>query len=153
MDSGHAFKRCSPSEINLIPYINFMIVLIPILMISAEFSHLCVIAAAPAEGRGSGPKPQVKPFDAAKDKMDLLLVVTDSAVTATSQSKVIATVRSNRDLERLLENIANAAGGAADSADIIIAAENNVLYDRIVQIMDLARSARFTNIAIARLRA
>jgi len=41
---------------------------------------------------------------------------------------------------------------AVDRDDIIIAAENEVLYDKIVQIMDAARTAEFPNISIAKLR-
>jgi biopolymer transport protein ExbD len=39
-----------------------------------------------------------------------------------------------------------------DGDDIIIAAEDEVLYDKIVQIMDAARAAEFPNISIAKLR-
>jgi biopolymer transport protein ExbD len=39
-----------------------------------------------------------------------------------------------------------------DPEDIIIAAENEVMYDKIVQIMDISREAGFPNIAIAKLR-
>lgn len=41
---------------------------------------------------------------------------------------------------------------AVDGQDIIIAAENEVIYDKIVQIMDAARLADFVNISIAKLR-
>lgn len=41
---------------------------------------------------------------------------------------------------------------ADDGEDIIIAAENEVMYDKIVQIMDAARMADFPNISIAKLR-
>ena len=41
---------------------------------------------------------------------------------------------------------------AVDAEDIIIAAENEVIYDKIVQIMDAARLAEFVNISIAKLR-
>jgi len=41
---------------------------------------------------------------------------------------------------------------ATDGEDIIIAAENEVIYDKIVQIMDAARTAEFPNISIAKLR-
>jgi len=42
---------------------------------------------------------------------------------------------------------------AEDADDIIIAAENEVIYDKIIQIMDAARNAEFPNISIAKLRA
>jgi biopolymer transport protein ExbD len=41
---------------------------------------------------------------------------------------------------------------ARDGEDIIIAAENQVAYDKIVQLMDVARAADFPNISIAKLR-
>jgi len=41
---------------------------------------------------------------------------------------------------------------AEDADDIILAAENEVAYDKIVQLMDIARSAEFPNISIAKLR-
>jgi biopolymer transport protein ExbD len=39
-----------------------------------------------------------------------------------------------------------------DANDIILAAENQVAYDKIVQLMDVARAAEFPNIAISKLR-
>ncbi len=41
---------------------------------------------------------------------------------------------------------------ADDGDDIIIAAENQVMYDKIIQIMDAAKEADFPNISIAKLR-
>ena len=41
---------------------------------------------------------------------------------------------------------------ADDAEDIIISAENEVMYDKIIQIMDAARTADFPNISIAKLR-
>jgi biopolymer transport protein ExbD len=41
---------------------------------------------------------------------------------------------------------------ASDANDIILAAENQVIYDKIVQLMDVAREAEFPNISIAKLR-
>jgi biopolymer transport protein ExbD len=41
---------------------------------------------------------------------------------------------------------------ASDNEDIIIVAENYVIYDKIVQIMDAARAAEFPNISIAKFR-
>lgn len=42
---------------------------------------------------------------------------------------------------------------AVDADDIILAAENEVIYDKIIQIMDAARASEFPNISIAKLRA
>jgi biopolymer transport protein ExbD len=41
---------------------------------------------------------------------------------------------------------------ADDAEDIIIAAENEVVYDKIVQLMDYSREAGYPNVSIAKLR-
>jgi biopolymer transport protein ExbD len=56
------------------------------------------------------------------------------------------------DLQNRLMKIKERYRDAEDSDDIIIAAENEVIYDKIVQIMDAARAAEYPNISIAKLR-
>lgn len=41
---------------------------------------------------------------------------------------------------------------SAEAKDLIIAATNKVVYDKIIQIMDVAREAGFTNVGISKLR-
>jgi len=57
------------------------------------------------------------------------------------------------ELRNRLMQIKERYRDADDADDIIIAAENEVIYDKIVQIMDAARNAEFPNISIAKLRA
>lgn len=56
------------------------------------------------------------------------------------------------ELKNRLMKVKERYRDAADADDIIIAAENEVIYDKIVQIMDAARTAEFPNISIAKLR-
>ncbi|MBD3346697.1 MAG: hypothetical protein GF401_16700 [Chitinivibrionales bacterium] len=56
-------------------------------------------------------------------------------------------------LKNRLSKVKERFKDAEDGEDIIIAAENQVLYDKIIQIMDAAREAEFPNISIAKLRA
>jgi biopolymer transport protein ExbD len=56
------------------------------------------------------------------------------------------------ELKNRLMKVKERYKDAADGEDIIIAAENEVIYDKIVQIMDAARIAEFPNISIAKLR-
>jgi len=56
------------------------------------------------------------------------------------------------ELKNRLMKVKERYRDAADADDIIIAAENEVIYDKIVQIMDAARIAEFPNISIAKLR-
>jgi biopolymer transport protein ExbD len=56
------------------------------------------------------------------------------------------------ELKNRLMQVKERYRDAEDADDIIIAAENEVIYDKIVQIMDAARAAEFPNISIAKLR-
>jgi biopolymer transport protein ExbD len=56
------------------------------------------------------------------------------------------------ELKNRLMKIKERFPDADDINDIIIAAENEVIYDKIVQIMDACRGADFPNISIAKLR-
>jgi biopolymer transport protein ExbD len=56
------------------------------------------------------------------------------------------------ELQNRLMKIKERYRDAEDGEDIIIAAENYVIYDKIVQIMDKAREAEYPNISIAKLR-
>ena len=56
------------------------------------------------------------------------------------------------ELKNKLMKVKERFKDADDAEDIIIAAENQVMYDKIVQIMDAAKEADFPNISIAKLR-
>jgi hypothetical protein len=56
------------------------------------------------------------------------------------------------EMENRLLKIRERFRDADDANDIIIAAENQVAYDKIIQLMDVAREADFSNISIAKLR-
>ena len=56
------------------------------------------------------------------------------------------------ELKNRLMKVKERFKDAEDGEDVIIAAENQVMYDKIIQIMDAARMADFSNISIAKLR-
>ncbi len=254
----------SNAEMDLKPFMNLMVVLIPMLLLSAEFAKIAIIDINLPENRGSQTQKAVKkaPKQEEEEKLLLTAIVTDSAVTLGAKGgflpslfyqefhKYIAkddqtehivkydptseeppkhpktgrpleiyerydiflyvTDQEFKDIKKAVYNkfgelitdpdgrprekvsvgdtvyaltnprrmvvVANPADytvrelsvydelknrlmkvkerfkDADDSEDIIVAAENQVMYDKIVQIMDAARSADFPNISIAKLR-
>jgi len=250
-----------PQEMDLKCFMNLMVVLIPMLLISAEFAKVAVIDIKLPEARGSQTKTAVteQPQEDKSDKLLLTAIITDSVVTLGAKGGFMPslfykeyhryltkdnfdttieytpgqqpinprtrkeftvheryeiylyTTDENRIIQRSLytkfgEMLTDAEGvpvkevkvgdtvfaltnprrriivkdpatefdskplsaydelknrlmkvkeryrEAEDADDIIIAAENEVIYDKIVQIMDAARTAEFPNISIAKLR-
>jgi biopolymer transport protein ExbD len=71
-------------DIDLKPFINFLVVLIPVLMLSSEFAKISVInLKLPEKGRGSQTENAVKeqPKEDDSDKLLLTMLITDSVVT------------------------------------------------------------------------
>ena len=252
-------------QIDLKPFINFLVVLIPVLMLSAEFAKISVINLKLPEGRGSNTKQAqtARPLDDESDKLLLTMLITDSVVTIGAKngflpslfykefhhyvssedrrvqvtaefdpknpSKAVMNPKTGKpfkvserqdiylyvanesyeiqkclytkdglmltngngiplesvnvgdtawlvanprrqvvvqdptqyqkapllaydEMKNRLMKIKDRYRDARDAEDIIIAAENQVAYDKIVQLMDVARSADFPNISIAKLR-
>jgi biopolymer transport protein ExbD len=252
-------------SIDLKPFINFLVVLIPVLMLSAEFAKISIINLKLPEGRGSNTEQTqtARSLDDESDKLLLTMIITDSVVTIGAKNgflpslfykefhhyvsaedrrvevtteydprnptkqvnnpktgkpfkiserqdiflyvadenyqiqkclytkdafmltnvdaiplstikvgdtawlvsnprrQIIVTDPSLYTLQPLmaydemknrLMKIKERYREARDGDDIIIAAENQVAYDKIVQLMDVARMADFPNISIAKLR-
>jgi len=252
-------------EMDLKPFINYLVVLIPVLMLSAEFAKIAVINLKLPEGRGSQTNAAVKqqPKEEEEDKLLLTMIITDSVVTLgakngflpslfykefhkyVSSSDRTVEVTEEFDLQNPKKPVKNPKTGedfkinerqeillyacdenrnvinclytpdnkmvtsveglplqavkagdtafiltnprkmivvsnpaeykllplsaydemrnklikiserykeAPDKQDIILAAENQVAYDKIVQLMDVASESGFSNISIAKLR-
>lgn len=252
-------------NIDLKPFINFLVVLIPVLMLSAEFAKISIINLKLPEGRGSSPsiKQTVAPDNQDESKLLLTMIITDSVVTlgakggflpslfykefhkyvskedrsvevtvefdpanpkkqvmnpkthkpfglterqeillyVTDENRNIINCLYTKNGEMLTDGAGNSLKAAkvgdtvyiltnprrmvvvttpgeyslhplsaydemknrlmkikqrysdvTDANDIILAAENGVAYDKIVQLMDVARAAEFPNIAISKLR-
>ncbi|MBN1309738.1 MAG: biopolymer transporter ExbD [Chitinispirillaceae bacterium] len=254
-------KTQEANELDLKPFMNLMVVLIPMLLLSAEFARVAIIDIKLPENRGSQTKQTIKeaPTEDKSNKLLLTAIITDSVVTLGAKGgfmpslfyreyhKYIAkddrtefTVeykqgempkhpKTGRDmtiyerfdillyvcdenrnvikklytkfdelvtnfigeplesvnvgdtvfaltnprrmiivtnpaefvlkelsaydeLQNRLMKIKERYREADDADDIIIAAENYVIYDKIIQIMDKAREAEYPNISIAKLR-
>lgn len=251
-------------ELNMIPFVNFMVSIIPVLIVSVEFSKISVIDLKLPEGRGSQTTNKVAnpPEVDESNKLLLTAIITDSVVTLGAKNGFLPTIfyqefhhyiakddqtdftvrynpsqkdppkhpKSGRpmlvyerydiwlyacdetflnikkafytqynemltdengepvqevkpgqtvyalnnprrvitvsnpadfqlrnmstydELKNRLMKVKERFGDAEDANDIIIAAENEVLYDKIIQLMDVARAANYPNISIAKLR-
>jgi biopolymer transport protein ExbD len=255
-------KLTGETEIDLKPFMNIIVTLIPVLLLSAEFAKVAVIDIKLPEGRGSQTQQvqKIAPDEDKSNKLLLTAIITDSVVTLGAKGgflpslfyrefhkyvakddhaeftveykagqkvyhpktkremtiyerydiylyvtdenrKIIQTLYTKLasqmltdvggnpiqtvkagdtvfiltnprmmivvkdpsdyvlqplsaydELRNRLMKIKERYKEADDANDVIIAAENQVIYDKIVQIMDAARGADFPNISIAKLR-
>jgi len=141
-------------QINITPIMNLMVVLIPLLLSSAEFVRLGIIelnlppaaSGERAEVENEIPEEQLK-------ELDLTVTVTDQGFFISSSLAVLAGIEANKpsvplvngqyDFEmlstKLFEIKKKANAKFSDTNEIIIMAESDITYQTIVQTMDASR--------------
>lgn len=142
---------------NITPMMNLMVVLIPLLLTSAEFVRLGVIelnlppAAVGPEGTILETFPEEE-----RRRLDLTVTITDRGFFISSSLAVLAgraagepsipLIGSGYDFrtlsEKLLEIKQKSVGRFPDADQIILMAEPNIDYQTIVSTMDASRSIR-----------
>lgn len=138
-------------EPNLTPVMNLMVVIIPLLLTSAQLIKLSVLELnlPPAAGTKSE---QTKPDKESELKLDLAITITDNGFILSSAAGILRSEQGpsipkvngeyDYDLltERLYEIKQKAAGRFTDTESIIIQAEPDIDYQTLVSTMDASRA-------------
>ena len=144
-------KRMENLEPNLTPVMNLMVVMIPLLLSSAQFIKLSVIELnlPPATGAAQVEEPKETEL-----KLDLAVTITDkgfflssaAAIMRTEKGPSIPKLNGNYDFDQLSQKLyeikQKATGRFTDTESIIIQAEPLVDYQSLVSTMDASRSIK-----------
>ena len=122
---GRGSRRRTINEINMVPFIDVMLVLLIIFMISAPLITTGVVDL-PTVGKSSQ-----RP-----DKVIELVVGTDESVKMRVDNKD----GPNIPLRNVAATVREAQGGAADTP-VIISADKAVKYEAVVKVMDTLQRA------------
>lgn len=144
-------KLSEETEVNLMPFINFLVVLIPVLMLSAEFSQINILDACPVRGGA-----QETPSSEQTAPTELAICISDSAITVATDERILGSFGCTAHFfpESVLGSALGSlrAGLPAGMNRITIASDIAVKYQRVIDVMDLARKHGFDDIAITKLR-
>lgn len=142
-------------EANLTPMMNLMVVLIPLLLTSAEFVHLGVIELnLPPSAGGPGAQKVAQMPQEFTRKLDLAVTITDRGFFISSSLAVLSGTNPGEPtipkrngeydfqaLSQQLYEIKKKAQGRFDDIDrIILIAEDDIEYQTVVSTMDAARA-------------
>ncbi len=133
--SGQNTSQQSAPEINLIPFIDVLLVILIFLMISTTFTRYqeLSITLPSAEGAASNSKPK-----------DISVAISSDGRIAINGKRV-----PNGDLSQSLSNAANQAGKSDNGPMIIIAADGKAPHQSVMQVMEAARNANLPNVVFA----
>ena len=127
-------KKRLMNEINVVPYIDVMLVLLIIFMITAPLVNSGQIELPQI---GKSLKPPVAPLEVII-KADKSLAMRDLALT-TSEQKV------NRD--ELIDVIKQKQAKNKDQP-VVIAADKNVRYEEVIKMMDILQKQKVTKVGL-----
>ena len=127
-------RRRAMNEINVVPYIDVMLVLLIIFMV-----------AAPLINPGQIDLPQVGA------KLDPAVAPLEVRVRATGELAVVDRTRSPDELlvkrPQLLEIVRGAQGAQADRA-VVIAGDRNVRYEEVLKVMDILQQGQVKRVGL-----
>ncbi|MDZ7266937.1 MAG: biopolymer transporter ExbD [candidate division KSB1 bacterium] len=150
--------REESTDLNLTPIMNLMVVMIPLLLSSAQFIKIGIIElnlppAAGAAGTLAGSKAPKE----TERTLDLTVSITDQGFYISSAAAVLTgatatgptiPIGSNGEYnfdalsQKLYEIKQKVGNGFSDAESIVIQAENKIRYQVLVSTMDAARSIR-----------
>lgn len=129
---GNTKRRGMMAEMNVVPYIDVMLVLVVILMVAAPFVNPSVVNL-----------PSVNKASKAPEQVIEVIVYPDSRLSL-RQGKDMKPV----DLPGLVAAVKTAQGEKADTP-VVIAADKDVRYEDVVNVLKLLQSAGVPRVGLA----
>ena len=134
---SHHRKNKEIPELDIVTFFNWMVVLIPFLLISAVFSRITVLELDVPTAAGAGDKNN-------KPKLILEVIVREKGLEIGNGKGVVASFKKEDDkydvakLSRYLKKIKE---NFPDKTDAIVLMEPDIEYEYLVLVMDAVRSA------------
>ena len=127
-------KRRLMNEINVVPYIDVMLVLLIIFMITAPLVNSGQIELPQI---GKSLKPAIAPLEVIV-KADKSLAIRDLALTTTerkvNRDELIAVIKKKQEKNK--------------DQPVVIAADKNVRYEEVIKMMDILQKQRVTKVGL-----
>ena len=131
--------RRTISEINMVPFIDVMLVLLIIFMVTAPLITPSMIAL-PKVGKAAAQPPAPIQIMIGKDET-LQIKIKTTTVPSTANSVA-------QDIVKLEPNVKAAAGGK-DAVPVVISADKSIRYETVVSVMDQLQKAGVARVGLS----
>ena len=133
-------------DLDMTPVMNLFMVLIPFLMSMAVFTHIAVIefSLPPSNSEGT---------DSEKSKeLDISVIISKKGfriVGTGNKLQLVPQVKGKFQLEKLRALLKEVKFQYPSQKSVVLVIEANILYDDIIQFMDICRESQFPDIALS----
>ena len=130
--------RRTINEINMVPFIDVMLVLLIIFMVTAPLIQPSVVDL-----------PSIGKANKQADHVVRVLLQKDESLEVSSQDNgVAARSKQNTNLRDLLATVKQAQQGATD-APVVISADRSVKYEQVVKVMDVLQKGGVSRVGLS----
>ena len=141
---GHA-KRSVDHEIPLVPFIDLLLCCVMFLLVTAVWNHLSAVQAN-MPGTGGGEDGEHRPPPLALS----VRVAPDRYVLQTTGGNALEVARHGDASDRAaLGDRVRELRGQVTSHDVILASDDGVHYDELVDVMDVLMGSGFSSVSVA----
>ena len=145
---GKGGKKSLDSELNLIPFIDLLIVNICFLLITAVWTQMARIKVS-QKGKGSAAERREDQPPELRVKVVVLVGDEGYTITAGGERLLVPKVGELYDTEKLGKQLREIKTRLPKKEDITIAAEDGIKYKFLVRAMDVALAQHFTQIQVS----
>ena len=134
---GGRHRRRTQSEINMVPFIDVMLVLLIIFMVSAPLLPTGVVDLPTMGKAQKAPEKVVEIVVQEEGRVKLRVNSQDAGIVMLA------------DLARKVKEVQDSAEGGAAAVPVIISARKDVRYEAVVQIMDTLQRAGIARVGLS----
>jgi len=141
-------------DLDVTPLMNVMMILIPFLISMTVFTQVAAInfSLPPAIDNGSNTEEDTPPPQE-PEKLDISIAITDNGFTIAGTGQVLPPIPKTSDgqynLPALDKTLRTIKMQYPQQEDIVLLIEPEILYENIVDVMDVCRDAQFPNIGLS----
>jgi biopolymer transport protein ExbD len=146
-------KRIKRREVwedpELVPFIDMLVVCCCFLLMSASLLQTAVIEISLPTATGAGTASTMTPQSG---ELNLSLIITDEGLRVGGAGAILPLIPKKKDKfdwDKLTETLKKVKGEYPDQASIIIISEPEIVYDNIIQAMDVCVMEGFPEIALS----
>ena len=145
---GKGGKKAVDAELNLIPFIDLLIVNICFLLITAVWVQLARIKVS-QKGKGSAAEKREDTPPEMRVKVIILVGEEGYVITAGGERLVVPKQGEVYDLEGLGKKLKDIKTRLPKKNDLTVAAEDGIKYKHLIHAMDVCLSQHFTQIQVS----
>ncbi|MGF1509106.1 MAG: ExbD/TolR family protein [Myxococcota bacterium] len=146
-EGGNNGKKSVDFQLNLVPFIDLLSVLISFLLMTAVWTQVARI-----EVRQMPNQPSEEPPPEEEEQLNLSLLIKSSGYTVSAKNAVIKDIEKvgeSYDLDALSEVLKQIKTEYQSNKDIIVTSEDTVPYQELITVMDLCLDLELDGISVA----